>query len=153
MSGVQRVEDYMQSDVITIAPSDNAAEAERRFVEHGIGGAPVVSHGRPVGVLSRTDLLRRLVIDQTLSDMVSDYYRDPGLPVRSELAEVDIKHLQRARVEEMMSPHVISIDADASVVAAAQLLRDKNIHRVLVLRNGQLVGLLTAHDLLRVIAE
>lgn len=51
--------DLMTSPAVTVAPSTPVAEAARRLHEHGIKRLPVVDpDGRPVGILSRGDLIR-----------------------------------------------------------------------------------------------
>jgi CBS domain-containing protein len=49
----------MRTDVITIAPSASLRDVRELLLDHGISGAPVVdTEGRPLGMVSKTDLLR-----------------------------------------------------------------------------------------------
>ncbi len=50
-------------------------------------------------------------------------------------------------VQDWMIRDVITIDAHASVIDAVHLLKEKNIGRLPVLRNGKLVGIVTDRDL------
>jgi Zn-dependent protease/CBS domain-containing protein len=59
-----RVEDVMSTDVATIEPGADAAEALGRMQEHGVGRLPVVEDGGLVGIVSRTDLMRAFNIIQ-----------------------------------------------------------------------------------------
>ncbi len=54
----------------------------------------------------------------------------------------------RTKVGDWMTPNPITIGADATIVEAIHLLREKNIRRVPVMRNGKLVGILTERMLL-----
>ncbi len=54
------VSSFMQPHVTTIAPDEPLEDALAMMTEHDIGRLPVVHEGRLLGVLSRTDLLRRL---------------------------------------------------------------------------------------------
>ncbi|MDD9942014.1 MAG: CBS domain-containing protein [Myxococcales bacterium] len=150
---MRTVRDLMQTNVVTVRPDDNAAEVERRLVEHRIGGAPVVGDGRVQGVISRTDLLRNLVVGQSLSELISDYYRDPGLPVEAGIPAPDIEQLQRSRVRDLMPERLITVEPSAPVSQAARVMLDRMIHRLLVVEGEKLVGVVTTHDLLRAIAE
>lgn len=49
---------YMTEDPITVSVDDDVALAARYMFEHGIGHLPVVDSDEPVGILTRTDLLR-----------------------------------------------------------------------------------------------
>jgi CBS domain-containing protein len=55
----------MTHNPITIAPDAPVLEAARQMLAHKIGGLPVVTGGRLVGVISETDLLRLLLADET----------------------------------------------------------------------------------------
>ncbi len=53
--------DVMTRDVVTLSPDMTVEVAAERLVQRGISGAPVVdARGRLVGILSESDILRRL---------------------------------------------------------------------------------------------
>lgn len=52
------VADIMTPDVVTCAPETPMEEAERLMVEHGLRHVPVVSDGKPVGMISSRDLMK-----------------------------------------------------------------------------------------------
>lgn len=56
-------------------------------------------------------------------------------------------------VGEVMSRRVFAVDPEESVRAAARLMAALQIHRVLVLEQGKLVGLLSSMDLVRAVAD
>src|SRR5262245_39399022 len=54
------VEKVMTRAVVTVGPHQPLAEAVRLMLEHKFGALPVTEHGRLVGILTETDLLRAL---------------------------------------------------------------------------------------------
>ncbi len=52
-----RVTEAMTREVVTVLPTDSAAEAIRRLRGHGIKRLPVVEGRRVVGIVTRNDLL------------------------------------------------------------------------------------------------
>src|SRR5690242_1951291 len=54
----------------------------------------------------------------------------------------------KTKVADWMTPHPITIDATATIVEAIHLLKEKNIRRLPVMRNGKLVGIVTERMLL-----
>ena len=56
-------------------------------------------------------------------------------------------------VSEAMSPGVRSVQAHASLADAASYMLRERIHRAFVMDGDRLVGVVTASDFLRVIAE
>jgi acetoin utilization protein AcuB len=55
---------------------------------------------------------------------------------------------KRTKVCHWMTPNPITIEADATVIEAIHLLKEKGIRRLPVLRSGKLVGLVTERMLL-----
>jgi len=55
------VSDVMSAPAVTVGADEPLEEAARRMAEGGIGSLPVVDRGRVVGILTETDLLRRIV--------------------------------------------------------------------------------------------
>jgi acetoin utilization protein AcuB len=56
--------------------------------------------------------------------------------------------VKRTKVRDWMTPNPVTIDADATIIEAVHLLKEKGIRRLPVLRNGKLVGLVTERMLL-----
>lgn len=56
-------------------------------------------------------------------------------------------------VSEVMTRRLVSLAPSASVVAAADYMRQARIHRVLVMRHGELLGVVSASDIARAVAE
>jgi acetoin utilization protein AcuB len=51
----------MTASVITVGPDREARDAAQLMLDHRIGALPVVDGGRPVGIVTETDLLRAFV--------------------------------------------------------------------------------------------
>ncbi len=56
-----RVDEIMSTPVVTATPGDDLEVAARAMLEDKIGSLPVVEDGRVVGIVTETDLLRRIV--------------------------------------------------------------------------------------------
>ncbi len=54
------VREVMTPDVVTVKPSTDIRHAARLMRERKIGSLPVIEDGRPVGILTETDVLRAL---------------------------------------------------------------------------------------------
>ena len=144
----------MRRRVITIGPRASLARLERRLVQEDVGGVAVVDDGELVGVVSRADIVRQLAEEQDMADYLRDCSRAIGEVDGWGLttAEVAGELLQNMRVGEVMSTDVVQADPDASVQELATIMLRRRVHRVLVTRNGELLGIVTTSDLLRVLA-
>jgi len=61
-----RIEDIMKRDVVVLSPDDPSIKAFRIMNETGLGRIPVVKEGRVLGIISKTDLLRLMEIEEVL---------------------------------------------------------------------------------------
>jgi CBS domain-containing protein len=149
----------MCSEVHTVHPDLTLPELEREFLAHQASGFPVVDQGKLVGVVSRSDIVRQLCVERTLAQTVSDYYRaeagigaDPAESLNEVATRVG-RRLEQLHVRDVMVRALISAAPDQPVADVARLLLEHHIHRVPVVEEGQLVGLISALDLVRLIAE
>jgi len=123
------VDDYMATDLVSFKPGDDIIQAMRMLLERHLSGAPVLdADGQMVGVLSQKDCLA--IVYNTA------YHQDWG-----------------GQVEQYMSRKVEHIDADTSVLEAAERFLHSNFRRFPVLREGRLVGQISRHDIMRALDE
>ncbi len=151
--------DVMKSDVRTVAPGMRVAELERVLLRVGIGGAPVVEGDRVVGIVSRSDLVRKLVLERSLAEELSEIYDPQDLdemvtPEETQRIEDAIAaRWQDARVEDVMIRDFVAVGPREPVEKLAQLMLDRRIHRILVLDAERLLGIVSSLDLVRLVAE
>ncbi|HKS15780.1 MAG TPA: CBS domain-containing protein [Planctomycetota bacterium] len=128
----------------------DAAEFLRRWA---ISGAPVTDvHGSPVGVFSLRDLAGHIANsfeELPVIDPQAERARKTGEAIPVD----DGFHFERiddARVSDLMTPGIISVDPDAPVLEAIRVMQQRAIHRIFVRRGiGPLLGVLTTMDVLR----
>ncbi len=58
--GISRVKDVMTGEVITIEPDAGAFDAFKLIMSNNVGRLIVIDHGKMVGIVSRTDLIRSI---------------------------------------------------------------------------------------------
>ncbi len=151
--------DVMQAEVRTVRPDMPLVELEEVLLRHHIGGAPVVQEGAVVGIVSRSDLVKHLQVEQSQAEALSAYYLDPWDADRiterdrERVADAVASRWQDARVEDVMSRDLIQVAPDASLDRVARLLLERRVHRVLVMDGTRLAGILSATDLIRLVAE
>lgn len=144
-----RAAEVMAKDVVTVAPDATVDELARLMVNRQISGVPIVDKdGRPLGIVTEGDLLRRIELG---TDRHRSTWRDLfGSKIR--LAADYLKsHARRAR--DLMTAPAIALTEDASLAKVAELMESRHIKRVLVQRDGRLVGMISRIDLIRVLAS
>jgi CBS-domain-containing membrane protein len=146
--------DLMTTNPISIRETATVKEAVAFLTDKGFRAAPVVDvAGRPVGVLSQTDIV---VHDRNKVEYVpsaTDYYAKADLtaPSGEILPEgFQVENVDRTLVRDIMTPAVLSVPPGESVIRAVGEMVAFKIHRLFVVdEDGILVGVLSAFDVLR----
>jgi CBS domain-containing protein len=128
-------------DVMTERPRSITAEttlqhAARTLVRTGLGALPVVDDERRViGMLSEREVIRQLLNIQA--------FTGPD-------ARAAVPHSLRGRtVRDVMSRRVLCVAPEQPIAEVAALMSNKDVDRVPVVGDGQLVGFLTRGDIVR----
>ncbi len=149
-----KARDIMSEAVHQVSPRMNLIDLEHDLSAQRISGAPVVEQGKVVGIVSRSDIDRVLAQERARSAAAATFYgggEGPGdAPDPTGAA---LEALRTLCVQDVMTKDVISVAPDDPVAAVARLMRDRRIHRVLVVDDGQLCGIVTALDIVGVVAE
>ncbi len=144
--------DIMSTEVLTVSEHWSLKNLIEFFNKHQISGAPVLStEGELKGVVSLTDILH---FDRTSQHSIEEnpltqyYYSgiDGIAPEQLGLVSGD-QHGQHL-VCEIMTPHIIAVDASVSLQDAAAIMCSNRIHRLFITRNGGLVGVVSTLDIL-----
>ena len=177
-----RLRDIMTREVLTVGPELSLREAMSLFVTRHISGAPVVSNAKVVGVVSLTDLAEFSAASPGVpterpvqaewgewdipaelpegteppSAFFAEMWDDSGADVGERMSESggpEWNVLEEHTVGEVMSRDVRAMPADATVEAAADFMRSAGIHRVLVMDDGQLEGIVSTSDIAAAVAD
>lgn len=150
-----RARDVMQGSVLTVKPGMSLAELEDFLVSKRITGAPVVERGVLVGIVSRSDIVRLLSLERSLSGLIAEGLENPETaattPVR--LPEPLARALEGKTVRDAMVVDPVTVSPDTPVTEVARLLVSRHIHRVLVTEGDKVRGVISTLDLVRLVAE
>jgi signal-transduction protein with cAMP-binding, CBS, and nucleotidyltransferase domain len=92
--------------------------------EREIGCLIVTENDRPIGILTERDLLKRILVKS--------------------------KDLKGMKVQDVMSMPLISVEPNVQIGDASRLMFQKNIKKMPIVKKGELVGLVTLTDILRI---
>lgn len=145
------VRELMREVITAVTPSMRLRAASKLLSERGITGAPVVDEAwHPVGVVSRTDLLRRGPKAPVRAGTAGYYVLVHGEPLLTASIPTDDDELPDGVVGDVMTPEVLSVLVNDTIRNAVTLMVERGVHRVLVRDEGdKLVGVLSAMDVLR----
>jgi len=141
--------DMMTTNPVLLQDNATLREAIALLVDKGISGAPVIDEvGRPVGVLTQTDILMH---DREVVEHVSSQEVEYGSPLPSEWwDDFQVERVDTTLVRDRMTPAVFSVVATASAWEVLEQICELNVHRLFVVdEQGILVGVISAIDVLR----
>ena len=134
-----------RKDLMTLTPSSSVDEAMHQLLLTGVSGAPVVDDETGMlllGVISSFDFLQKEAGDGAL------------LPISGSFENVEkyidaAKKICAKRVEDVMSVDAVTIESSSTMRSAAALMAANNVHRLLVVDSGKLMGILTTSDVMK----
>lgn len=154
-----RVGEVMRRELVTVGPELPLHELQDLLLRQRVSGVPVVEGGNVVGVVSRSDVVRQLEVERSQLETIAAFYLEPfdveteSESQRRELPEAVGARLEKLRVRDAMVRDVLSVAPDASLAAAARLMVERRVHRLLVVEGGRLAGLVSALDLVALVAS
>ncbi|MGB1690158.1 MAG: cyclic nucleotide-binding/CBS domain-containing protein [Nitrosopumilus sp.] len=116
-----KVRDIMQKNVITIESVKKAHDAAIILKEKEISFLVVVKEGKPIGIVSERDIVRKIVAENN--------------------------DAQTTQLETIMSKNFKWVEPNASIESSVQKMLNNNIRRLVVLENENLAGVITQTDL------
>jgi CBS domain-containing protein len=142
----------MTRTVYCVQPQVGVDLLARLFLDYEVSGFPVVDDaGHPVGVVSKTDLLRYVHDHGVEVADRSDDEADVLAQLGGGFHAVDV---DGATVRDLMMPIVFAVTADAPIARAAALMAGEHIHRLPVLDDaGAVCGIVSALDVVRWLAN
>ena len=133
-SGVT-VAQLMSERVVTALPKTTIFEAEKTMTARGFRRLPIVSDGKVLGIVTAMDIIRFFgcgeVFKHLRSGTIVQVLGTPAL--------------------EIATKDVTTVEPETDVGQAAKIMREKDIGAVPVVKNGELVGILTERDFFKII--
>lgn len=142
------VADVMTTEVVAVDPETSLAEAASWMVRHRVSGLPVLdAAGKLIGILSEGDLLHRPELGTC--GRQAGWMR--GI-LRAETLAAEYAHTHGRQVGDVMTRNPSFVRPDLPLAKAAELMRQKQVKRLPVVREDSLVGMLSRFDILRALA-
>lgn len=144
-----KARDIMTTAVISVRATTPVREVASLMIEKHISGVPVLgADGKVQGIVSQSDLLHR-------HELGTEIKRKWWLRAFSDPDRLATEFTKShgLRAGDVMTRHVVSVQEDADLADVAAILDRNKIKRVTVLRNGELVGLISRTDLVNALKD
>ncbi len=129
---MRKVSDVMSTPTFFVSQTSSLDEVERALEAHRVSALAVIDEdGELVGVVSRSDLIRRALRTETRGT------RTLTLP--------DLQAI------EVMTPDPLRVAASDTLAHAAKVMTEAAVHRVFVMEGDDLAGVIATQDVLRAV--
>lgn len=145
--------DLMTTNPVSIEENATVKEAVAFLIDKGFNAAPVIDKaGRPIGVLSRADILihdrEQMKTVPAGSEARRAAEEAPGSEPFTE--EFPVEEADRTWVRDIMTPAVFSVAPETPALTVVEEMLAMKVHRLFVVDNGGvLIGVISAFDVLR----
>lgn len=132
------VRELMTKPAVAVRPHVTIKEAVRRLESRLITSMPVLDDGdRLIGIVSEADLLRDAVVDDPRAHAkpIESWHEGPP-----------------ATVEDVMTPHVITVHENSDVAEVARLMLETGIKSIPVVQADKVVGVISRSDVIHALA-
>ena len=123
MGAVSNLLDSKGHDVLTVKPDQPVKDAIEKMETISAGTVVVMDGGKVVGIMSERDVIRKVVLKG------------------ANLADV--------KVQDIMSESLTTVAPDTSLDECMQLMTEKRIRHLPVLRDNQLTGIVSIGDVVK----
>jgi CBS domain-containing protein len=120
------VGDAMSSPVITVDGETNVRDSATLMSEKGIGSLIVLRGGEPVGIVTKRDIIKRVVSE----------CKDPC----------------GTKIQDIMTSPVITTSKDVGILSAMRTMREHQISQMLVLEGDKMAGIISERDLIKAVS-
>jgi CBS domain-containing protein len=143
-----KVGEIMTTDIVSVAPDTPFKEVVERLIHGDVGSVPVVDQGgKVVGLITEADLICK----EAYGD------RRRGLSLLMDALSARDHHWAikagASVAADLMTRNVVGCRSDEDVKAVARRMLDLGLKRMPVVDAGNLVGIISRHDILEMFAR
>ncbi len=117
------VNQVMSKNVLTAEKSTSLQDAAQEMNRLNVGCVIVTDGSKPIGIVTERDFVTKVAAE--------------GRPLFTEISEV-------------MSSPLITIDPEETIWEASEIMKEKLIHKLPVIENERIVGVITTSDIVRI---
>jgi len=118
------VREIMSMNIASASPGDTAEKAAKLMASREVGSVLIMKGEVPLGIITERDLVRKVISEG----------KDPRL----------------VKLEDIMSEPLITASVDMEINEAAEFMERNNVHKLPLVNDGKIVGIITDHDVLKV---
>ncbi len=122
-----KIKEIMTKNVLTITKGCLITEAAELMKEKDVSCLVIICGDSIEGIVTERDVLRKIIADQKMFGQI--------------------------QISEIMSTPVLTVDEETDVHKVIVLMQEKHIRRIVVAKNGKMIGIVTESDFVKVLRK
>ncbi len=122
-----KMKDIMTKKVVTITKGCMISEAANLMKKKDISCLVITCGDDLEGIVTERDVLRKIIANQKMFNQI--------------------------QISEIMSAPVVTVDGEASVRDAVNLMQEKHIRRIVIAKDEKMIGIVTESDFVKVLRK
>lgn len=131
------VSTIMTTQLVTVGPKDTLMKVKEIFDTHRIHHIPVVHEKKIIGMISKADMLL----------FIQGVYQTPYDKM------LENTRLLHYFADDIMTKGLAKLEADDRINVAIEVFKENLFHALPVVKNGELVGIVTTFDIIRMLSD
>ncbi len=116
--------EIMNTKIPQLEPFESVEDAAAKMVEFGSGCVIISDEGKPIGIVTERDIVRKVVSDR--------------------------KNPAETQVRDIMSSPIVWVPRHTGIMKAAKQMAKLKLRKLVVMHDGQLVGVVNARAILKI---
>lgn len=116
-----KINNIMTKNIVSLQSEDTIEHAAQLMKEHGVGSLPICNEGKVIGIVTDRDIALRSVATG--------------------------ENIKNQTVRDIMTSNPVTISPSISATEAAKIMSEKQIRRLPVVENKNLVGMVSLGDI------
>jgi len=122
-----KVEKWMRTNVVLVEKDVSVMKAANAMLDKKIGSLIVIEEKKPVGIVTETDIVRKVVATGVSSRLIT--------------------------MGDIMTGKVLSLSKESTLTEASELMNKKRVKRLPVVEKDEVVGIITSTDIVGAMAK
>jgi len=143
-----QVKDCMTKKLQYLSPDMNAEDAMKKLLDLRMSGLPVIDEsGKLHGVFTEKEILKSIL---------PVYIKNVGAFIYADNSKAEIRkiaELGKFAVKDIMRKETVVITEEASLTEASRVMLTKSERRLMVVKDGKVVGVITRADVVLALAK
>ncbi len=126
MINIIDIKKWMRKNIITIRQEENVVDSAKLMSKNKVGSLIVTRNGKPVGIVTQTDIIKRVVSKN--------------------------KPLDKTKVQDIMTKKLVTASSKDTFTSISKKMHSKKIKHIVIKEKNKMIGIITSTDIIKLMS-